>query len=75
MIKILFTWHALEKLTERKITKQMVTATINTPSKLISDAEKFYAFRKFGRKYLKVIFVRGESEVKIITQHFIDFLP
>jgi len=31
-----------------------------------------YAFRRFGRICLKVIFVRDGNLIKIITQHFVD---
>lgn len=71
---IVFTKHALEKLSERKITKQQVIITVRHPQKLISIADKFYAFRQFGKRYLRVIFVREIEVIKIITQHHIDKL-
>jgi len=74
MDKLIFTRHALEKLAERKISKQMVESTIRAPMKLITDSGKFYAFRQFGKTYLKVIFVRVGGSIKVITQYFVDSL-
>lgn len=71
-MEIIFTKHAFEKLRERGISQRAVISTIQTPQKLTSDSDKFYAFRKFGKKYLKVIFVRVENTIKVITQHYID---
>ncbi len=71
-MKIVFTQHALEKLAERVISKEMVRRTVDAPIRLIAAGEKFHAFGKFGKRYLKVIFVRADDSLVIITQHFID---
>ena len=74
-MKIVFTRHAREKLAQRIITAEMVRLTVNSPKKLITDSEKFHAFRKLGGKYLKVVFVRQDDIVDIITQYFVNSLP
>jgi len=71
-MKIIFTQHALEKLAERALSKEMVRRTVDAPIRLIAVAEKFHAFGKFGKRYLKVIFVRTDDSLVIITQHFVD---
>lgn len=74
-MKIVFTRHAREKLDQRNITPDMVRIAIDSPSKITTDSEKFYAFRKFGGRYLKVVFVRNNQAVVVITQYFIKSLP
>lgn len=68
-LKIEFTRHALRKLEHRKISKRQVIETVLRPEKIILDGSKFCAFKKFGRLYLKVIFVRLGSVAIILTQH------
>lgn len=53
---IVFTGHALLKLEQRSISQRLVIQTIDNPEKLTYDsvAEKFFAFRKFGKLYLRV---------------------
>ena len=74
MAKVVFTRHALTKLQERGIQKEKVLATLRNPQKLTTEADKFYASRKFGKRYLKVIFVRADENVIVITQHYLDKL-
>jgi len=70
--RIIFTKHALQKLQERQIPKRSVIETVLRPDQLVADGLKSYAFRRFGRICLKVIFVRDGNLIKIITQHFVD---
>ena len=72
MGNVIFTQHALQKLQERRISKQMVLNTVRFPEKLVTAGEKIYVFRKFDKKYLKVIFVRERENIIIITQHFVN---
>lgn len=74
-LQIIFSRHALIKLEQRGITKDMVIRTIEYPSHLETVGGQMHAFRKFRRLYLKVIFTRTEYEIIIITQHFIKKLP
>lgn len=74
-LSILFSRHALIKLEQRKLTKEMVVKAITKPSYLTTAGDKFHAFRKFGKQYLKVIFARTENSVIVITQHFVKKLP
>lgn len=75
--RIVFTRHALLKLEQRRIPKRAIVATLSAPDKLTYDsaAEKFFAFRKFGGRYLKVVFVRERSLIIVLTQHFVHKIP
>lgn len=75
MSKIVFTKHALEKLQQRKIPKNLVAKTVFFPQKIIALPDKLHAFRKFGKKYLKVVFARSGDNIVVITQYFIDSMP
>ena len=72
MSKVVFTKHALEKLRQRKISKNLVEKTIFFPQKVIALPDRFHAFRRFSKKYLKVVFVRSEGSIIVITQYFVD---
>ena len=72
--EIVFTQHALRKLQQRGIPKSFVFRTVTAPQKVINYLGKFSAFHTFGKLYLKVVFVRKEKKVVIITQYFVDAL-
>lgn len=66
---IIFTKHALLKMQQRKISEKSVIKTILNPNKLVLDDTKYYAYRNFGKKYLKVVFVKINNSILIITAH------
>ena len=72
--KIEFTRHALRKLRHRKLRERDVIKTIFEPEKLVLDKNRFNAFRKSGRLYLKVVFTKLGDIIIIITQHLTDKL-
>lgn len=71
MIK--FTRHAILKLKQRGITRSLVIKTINNPDKVLSThGDRTAAFKKFRGLYLKVIFVKNDKIVTVITQHWVS---
>lgn len=66
---IIFTKHALLKIQQRKIPKNSIIKTVLSPNKLVLDNTKYYAYRNFGKKYLKVVFVKINNSILIITAH------
>ncbi|OHA00241.1 MAG: hypothetical protein A3C07_01790 [Candidatus Sungbacteria bacterium RIFCSPHIGHO2_02_FULL_47_11] len=72
---IIFSRHALIKLEQRRLTKEVVVKTIGSPSYLTTAGENTHAFRKFGKLYLKVIFTRTQNSIMVITQHWVSELP
>ncbi len=72
--RVIFTRHALEKLRERHIPKTLVLQTINDCEKMVYEYGYYYAFHKWKRCYLKVVFKREGETIFVITQYFIDHL-
>lgn len=70
-LPIIFSRHALIKLEQRNLTRDMVIHTIEYPSRLETVGGQMHAFKKFKRLYLKVIFVRTENEIIVITQYIV----
>lgn len=74
-LSIAFSPHAMIKLAQRGLTREMVIRTLEKPLRLVSVGDRIHAFRKFRSRHLKVIFVRTEYNIVIITQYFIKKLP
>ena len=72
-IKIIFTKHAFRKLRQRNIKQKFVSETILCPEKLITnEGDKYYAFKKYGKLYLKVVFKRIGKVIIVITQYLTE---
>ncbi|MDD4989833.1 MAG: DUF4258 domain-containing protein [Candidatus Pacebacteria bacterium] len=68
---IIFTEHALLKLKQREIKKDLVLETLKKPEKvLLSRNDRKIALKKFGKLYLKVVFRQEEKNIVVITQHW-----
>jgi hypothetical protein len=74
-LKIVFSTHAREQLVDRRIPAEWVELTISAPLKAVVHGRKFFAYRAFGRLYLKVVFVRDKEQTVVVTQHFVKKLP
>ncbi len=75
-LSIIFSSHARRQLEERKLDVKLVRLTVLHPNKLIFYENKYYAYKKFGKLYLKAVFGKvAENMVIIITQHFVRKLP
>lgn len=73
MEDVVFTKHALVKLAQRNIPMRSALATIRRPQKMALEGEKFCAFRQFGKKFLKVVFVKVEERIVVLTQFYVRF--
>ncbi|MCG2689702.1 DUF4258 domain-containing protein [Candidatus Parcubacteria bacterium] len=70
---IIFTQHALLKLKQRRIKKDLVLETLKKPDKtLLSRNDRKIVLKKFGKLYLKVVFRQEQSNIVVITQHWVD---
>lgn len=69
---VIFTKHALIKLEQRKINRQLVIETIKKPE-LIKPTYGFREelYRKFGKYYLKVVIKRNKEDILVLTQHWV----
>lgn len=72
---IIFSRHALIKIEQRHITKEMVIKTLEHPEYFTTSGDNFHAFRQYGKLYLKVVFARTKVFVIVITTHFVKKLP
>lgn len=68
---IIFTEHALLKLKQRGIKKDLVLQTLKNPERtLLSRNNREIALKKIGKLYLKVVFRQEEKNIVVITQHW-----
>ena len=75
-LSIIFSDHASKQLNERKINVKLIRLTVSYPAKLVLYENKYIAYRKFGKLYLKVVFGKvTENMIIIITQHFVKKIP
>ncbi len=70
-MKIIFSTHSLLKLKQRSILKQKIIQTIKNPD-IISPSlsNRKIAYKKFGKLYLKVVFIKENDIIVIITQYW-----
>lgn len=72
-MKIVYTKHAQEVLTQRGISKSLVDKTVRKPDfKLCAKEEKKIYLKDWGKNYLKVILAEEEKDLIIITFYWID---
>ena len=74
-LPIVFTRHALIKLAQRNLTKEMVVRVLERPAHIVVAGDQIHAYGRFGRLYLKVAFARTSDCILVITQHFVTSLP
>ena len=70
---IVFTQHAEAKLQERRIPKEFVLKTLMHPDLTRqSYGDRAISYKRFGKKYLSVIFKRETRITIVITQYWIS---
>jgi hypothetical protein len=68
---IIFTHHALLKLSQRGISKMRVIKTLKSPDyKFPSYSGRIIAYKKFDKLYLKVVYKIEDGNIIVITQHW-----
>ena len=66
-----FTSHALRKITQRNLKKAWVRETIKNPEYVLSSyGNREIAYKKKGKLYLAVIFVREEGNLIVLTTYW-----
>ena len=71
-MNIVFSSHALLKMGQRNIDRQLVLKTVNNPDfsqPSRNFREEFY--KKFGNKYLKIVIKREKKSIVVVTAHWI----
>jgi hypothetical protein len=66
-MKVVLSHHAKKRLIERGIKMQDVQDTIEIPEYTISRGDKKEAYKKINGKLLKVVYVKEDKYIKIIT--------
>ncbi|MEK7673781.1 MAG: DUF4258 domain-containing protein [Patescibacteria group bacterium] len=67
MRQIQFTPHALRKLRERKILVRTIEEVFEKPDESFKSHNRNVVYRKFGSKYLLVVYEADEKLIKVIT--------
>ncbi len=66
-----FTEHAEDMLKERKFAKELIVDTVLNPdNKEVGEKNVWYAFRKVGRKVLRVVVSGEQKPYTIITMYY-----
>ncbi len=70
-MNVKYTNHAEYQLKERKIERVWVEETIKSPDKITRDGKKNYAIKKLNGYTLKVVYVKEERFIKVITEYWL----
>lgn len=66
-----FTDHALRKMVQRNLKKAWVKETVNKPEYIYpSYQNREIAYKKIGKLYLAVAFVRERKDAMVLTAHW-----
>ena len=75
-MKIIFSDHAKLKIQQRKLAVKSMLETIAHPDFTQPGYHtRIELFKKFGKRYLKVVIVRTMHTVIVVTAHWIVKLP
>ena len=70
---IIFSDHALAKLSQRNIPKTKVLEALKQPDQIFSSiSDRKVAYKKIRKLYLKVVFIKEDLNIIVITQYWTD---
>ncbi len=73
MVKVSFTKHAEDMLNERKFTKEEIISVISNPDWRGNDEQEieiWHAFKRIGKKVLRVVIKGREEPYTVITMFY-----
>ena len=71
-MKIIFSNHSEIKIEQRKLSKELIKKTIIESDFIIpSHNNRERAYKKFGKNYLEVVFIKEKELIIIITAHWV----
>ncbi len=73
MVKVNFTKHAEDMLIERTFTKEGIISVIKNPDWQVNDeveADVWHAFKKIGKKVLRIVIKGREEPYTVITMFY-----
>jgi hypothetical protein len=66
-MQIIFTRHARQRMTERKVSEGRVQETLETPDEIISgDMGEEIAIKQYGSRQVRVVYEESEAETYVI---------
>lgn len=71
-MNVVYTKHALIKMQHRDISEKYVKMVIENAESITTEGSKFYAYKKFTKLYLKVVFKKLNNTIVIITVHWTE---
>jgi spore maturation protein CgeB len=72
MAEVIFTKHAMDMLNERKFNEEQIISIIENPDwKEEKEDDVWHAFKKVGKKVLRVV-VKGKEESYTVITMFYD---
>ncbi|MFH1170664.1 MAG: DUF4258 domain-containing protein [Candidatus Vogelbacteria bacterium] len=74
-MKIIFSPHAILKIEQRKLSRQLIIETIVRPNfNRPSYGLREELYREFGKNYLKVVIKRESDQIIVVTAHWVASL-
>ncbi len=70
-MKIVFTYHAENRLEFRNILKHEVLDAIKRPLITVKKHGKYYAKKELGRGVIEVVYERKENYIKVLTIYWL----
>lgn len=72
-MKIIFSGHSEIKIKQRELSKELINKTVIAPDFIIpSHNNRERAYKKFGKLYLEVVFVKEKEIIVVITAHWVE---
>ena len=71
-MKLIFSFHAKKRLKERNINERDVQEVIELPEYTLKRGKEIEAYKKIKDKMMKVVYVRKENYIKVITLYHLD---
>ncbi|OHA29994.1 MAG: hypothetical protein A3B08_02025 [Candidatus Taylorbacteria bacterium RIFCSPLOWO2_01_FULL_43_44] len=75
-MKIIFSDHALIKISQRRLSKKRIIATIENPSFMKPSYNlREERYRRFGKNWLKAVVIHKQESITVITAHWVAKVP
>ncbi len=70
---IFWSTHSLQRIKDRNLSRSLISETILKPDhvNVLGDFQ-YEAYKKFGQKYLKVIYSTRKNHYIIVTAYYVD---
>lgn len=69
-MEIIFTEHAKDRLSKRKITEEEIKEAINYPDKTIKKKGKYYVQKNIQRANIEIVYEK-DKYIKVVTVYYL----